>query len=209
MGVIIFDFDGTIADSFKLFVDVVHDLAKRTERVSEEDIEKLRGMSFRQSAKTVRFPLWKLPFIMRRGFRMMRSRIGEVKSCEGMPDIIKELHTLGIPLYIMSSNSIENIEFFLESHGLLDAFSKIYGDVSIFGKARMLRKIMRRNQLSRNDVVYVGDEVRDIEGAKHAGVRVIAVGWGYNVPSILKQHHPDVLVDNAQELKAELLKLLQ
>jgi len=209
MGTVIFDFDGTIADSLHLFIDVMHELANRKERIPAVDLERMRGMTVREIARVTNFPLWKLPFISRRGFSLMRSRIAEVKECKGMPEAIKAIKAQGHVMYIMSSNSVQNIELFLEKHKLRNEFGPIYGDVGVFGKKRMLKKVLRQNKLNKDEVLYIGDEVRDIEGAKHAGVRVISVTWGYNNAEILAKHHPDAIVNVAEELPGAVAQLLE
>ena len=52
------------------------------------------------------------------------------------------------------------------------------------------------------DIIYVADEVRDIEAARKAGVKIICVSWGYNDKSSLEKNNPDALVDNTDQLFA-------
>ncbi|HET6925192.1 MAG TPA: HAD hydrolase-like protein [Candidatus Saccharimonadales bacterium] len=207
MKTIIFDFDGTIADSFVLFVDILHKLMGRTERVSATELERLRGMSLLQAAREVHVPWWRLPLLASRGRRMMLGAIDEVHPCQGMPEALKTLHADGYQLFIMSSNSALNIDTFLKTHGLAGLIDKVYPGVSLFGKARTLRKVIRQNRFNRGDVMYVGDEVRDIQGAKRAGIKVVSVTWGYNNADILERHAPDGLVYAAAELPDVVHKL--
>ena len=79
-------------------------------------------------------------------------------------------------------------------------FVEIYSGVGLFDKARILKKVVRRNNLDPADTWYVGDEVRDIVGAQHAGLRVIAVAWGYNTAAILADHHPTKLLHRPSEI---------
>ena len=209
MKTVIFDFDGTIADSLDVFISVLHELVHREGTVTPADIELMRGMSVREVAHLTKFPLWRLPFMMRPGFQLMRSRIGEIKPCKGMLEAVRAVKAEGYVLHVMSTNNVENIEVFLEKYGLRELFTNIYGDVGVFGKKRMLKRILRHNDLNKSDVIYVGDEVRDIEGAKRAGVRVVSVTWGYNNAAILARHHPDALVNVAEELPATVGRLLQ
>jgi phosphoglycolate phosphatase-like HAD superfamily hydrolase len=59
---------------------------------------------------------------------------------------------------------------------------------------------MKQNRLNPDEIVYVGDETRDINSAKKSGVKAIAVGWGFNSPEILSKHNPDYLAVQPQEL---------
>jgi phosphoglycolate phosphatase-like HAD superfamily hydrolase len=166
-------------------------------------------MSVRQAAKAVHFPLWKLPFVSKRGFGLMHSRMQEVKPVQGMPEVIKQLQQAHYSLYIMSSNTVDSIELFLKTHGLEGVFLHIYGGVRVFGKAKVLRHMMKLNQLNPADTIYVGDEVRDVEGAKHAGIRMVAVTWGYNNAEVIAKHNPDAEAHSPAELLATLDRMLQ
>jgi phosphoglycolate phosphatase len=73
----------------------------------------------------------------------------------------------------------------------------VYGDARLFGKDRLLRHIQA---LGHERLIYVGDETRDIEAAKRAGAKSIAVAWGYNNAAILKRHNPDKLVFEPSEI---------
>ena len=60
-------------------------------------------------------------------------------------------------------------------HGLLDCFSFVTGTSRIFGKDRRIRKAIRDAGLDSNEVLYVGDEIRDIEAGRAAQVEVAVV----------------------------------
>ena len=59
---------------------------------------------------------------------------------------------------------------------------------------------MVKQALHPSNVLYVGDEVRDIEAAKKAGIRIAAVTWGYNSKKALEAYKPDYLVTKPEEL---------
>ena len=74
------------------------------------------------------------------------------------------------------------------------------GGLPLFGKERVLRQIIRKNQLNPAQVIYVGDETRDVEAARKTAIRVIAVGWGFNTSQALARHQPDFLIQRPGEL---------
>jgi phosphoglycolate phosphatase-like HAD superfamily hydrolase len=202
MSNIIFDFDGTLADSFALVVEIIHELTGRDEPLPPNEIERLRGMTLRQAAKEVHMPFWKIPFLLARGRKQLWAEMGKVQIFPGMADVIQQLTADGHRLYIMSSNSVQNIEVFLEKNELQASFLKIYGNVGLLGKASVLKRILKQNELDPKQTWYVGDEVRDLEGSHKAGIRVIAVTWGYNNAKVLESHQPEVLVSTISELAA-------
>jgi len=200
MANIIFDFDGTIADSFGVVVRIAADLTDSHEALKPAEVERLRGMSLLHIARELKIKPWKVPFLLARGRRRMRREMSKVQVFQGMPETIKTLYGEGHKLYIMSSNSVQNIHLFLHRHDMLNEFIKVYGGVGLFGKARVLKKLLRQNGLDAAGTIYVGDEVRDIEAAKRAGVRILSVGWGYNTPEILSRHEPDVLAEKPADI---------
>jgi len=200
MSAVIFDFDGTIADSFGEVIALIHQLTGTHERMTEKEIERLRGMSAYRVARELEIKPWKIPFLVAKGRRLLRKEMSKIPIFSGIPDVIQTLSHQGHKLYIMSSNSVQNIHELLDRETLDNEFIKIYGGVGLFGKARVLKKILRQNKLRAQDTYYVGDEVRDIEGAQRAGVHIISVTWGYNNAKALAAHNPDWLVDSPQEL---------
>ena len=60
--------------------------------------------------------------------------------------------------------------------------------------------IVRAERLDRSDVLYIGDELRDVEAAKKAGVKVAAVTWGFHNAELLRTGTPDYVVNDANEL---------
>lgn len=200
MSTIIFDFDGTIADSFAVVVAIFHELTHRTKLVTPEEIVQLRRMRLTDVAKAEKIPKWQVPFLLFRGRRMMAKRLGEVNIFGGMEETIKQLREDGHELFIMSSNSTSNVRKFLRQQRLNEYFSKVYGGVGLLGKARALRRILKSNNLKPEECIYVGDEPRDIQASKEVGIKCIAVSWGFNAAELLKEHKPHAIARTPEKL---------
>ncbi|MEO8104775.1 MAG: HAD-IA family hydrolase [Candidatus Saccharibacteria bacterium] len=204
MKAIIFDFDGTLADSFKLVVEITQGLTHRKEPISDQEIARLRQMRLLNVAKELGLSRWRWPLLIIRGRRLMARRIGEVQPFEGIEDVLRTLSNDHYRLFVMSSNSTRNVQVFLVQHGLSNFFTNIYGGVGLLGKSRALRRILRHNQLQPKDVIYVGDEPRDIEACKRVDVPCVAVAWGFNTPELLAEHAPMVVVRTSSQLRKVL-----
>jgi phosphoglycolate phosphatase-like HAD superfamily hydrolase len=200
MKTVILDFDGTIADSFGLIVRIAHHMIHRTELVTPEEIVRLRKLRLIDVARELRIPKWRWPLLIMQGRKEMGRHIDQVQLFGGLDRAIKQLHSQGYQLFIVSSNSTLNVRKFLALQGLEEYFSDVYGGVGLTGKARVLRKTVQRNNLNIEDCVYVGDEPRDIEGAHEVGMRCIAVAWGFNTAKLLKEHKPLAVVDTPEAL---------
>lgn len=83
----------------------------------------------------------------------------------------------------------------------LDVFDYIYCGSSVFGKDKILKKMARTHNLNLDDIIYVGDEVRDVDMAKKVGIKMIAVTWGVSTHEALKKANADFVVDKPAELQ--------
>lgn len=201
---IIFDFDGTIADSFAAILRISNRLATEFgyPETRPEDVEQLKSLSSREIVRRSRVSPVKLPFLLRRLRRELQQEIGQLQPIPGMKTAIAQLYRQGYRLGIVTSNSQENVAAFLQAQELEHAFDFIGSGLAVFGKGRILQRILKQYQLNPAQVLYVGDETRDIEAARHTGIRIVAVGWGFNSPSALAAEHPDFLIQHPGELLA-------
>jgi phosphoglycolate phosphatase len=203
MAAIIFDLDGTIADSF----DYVSNFMASEAGIILDDEQKLalRGLSIVGMARQLGYKWWEGPMLVFTGRRRMRHAIKNLHTFSGMPQIIKKLHNEGHELFIVSTNSVRNIRLFLHHQKIHKYFLEIYGGVGVFGKPAALRQLLREQHTEVERAVYVGDELRDVEAAKVIGMRSIAVSWGFAERTKLKAADPTGLADTPEQL----LRLLE
>jgi phosphoglycolate phosphatase-like HAD superfamily hydrolase len=204
MAALIFDFDGTIADSFELAVDIFHTVSGRSKKLTAEEIRTLRGHSTPEILQKLGIRWWQMPRLVSRGLHMAHYRLDEIEPFPGLGPILFELHNRGHRLFIVSSNRTRNIEQFLVTHDIRPFFEKIYGDIGLFGKAKALRKIVREQKIGVQDCVYIGDETRDIRAAQKVDMPVFAVTWGYNNEQSLVAERPSKLIRQPSELLTAL-----
>lgn len=201
---VIFDFDGTIVDSLAAVIKVFEDVTRRPHRFTPEEVEELQHKDPLQVALELNIPKWKIPWLLIKGRRMFRSHMRSVKVHAGIPEVIRTLYEKGVPLYVLSSNSKSNVQKYLRWNGLDGYFKNIYGNAGLLGKTRKLHILFKNEGVDPATSWYVGDETRDIIGARAADLKVIAVSWGYNSRIALADKEPDALVDTP----AEILKIL-
>jgi phosphoglycolate phosphatase len=202
---IIFDFDGTIANSFELFVKTLHQLLHKSELLSPEIIEDLRGKQIKEITAQLGIKPWQLPQFVVKGRRVISANYESVETFEGLPALIQELSMQGYELFILSTNGGVVIQRFLKKQNLDKYFRQIYADIGLTGKARSLTRLISRHRYSKSEALYIGDEIRDIEAAHKAGIKCISVSWGYSAPKSLEAHNPDYLVT----IPGEILTILE
>lgn len=207
--VIIFDFDGTLADSRDIFVNIVNRLAPTFgyQPVGTSELEELANLSAEEIIKRSKICQLKIPFILRKIRKELNREIDCLKPIYQVEDSLVKLKQEGYQLGIITSNIKENVEIFLRNNQLEELFSFICSGITLFGKSKVIDKIVKKNNLQPHEVIYVGDETRDITAAKKSKVPVIAVSWGFNSPAILAQFKPDFLIENPHKLVETVKKL--
>ncbi|GAB4284564.1 MAG: HAD family hydrolase [Candidatus Dojkabacteria bacterium] len=205
MKAVVFDFDGTIADTLQAGIEAYNIIAPKygLKQVQKSEIKKLRNKSMAELVKESGICIWRIPLLARSVKKEFRKLVQECRLFPGINKLIQKL-SAKFEIYILSSNSQSNIELFFKQYPEVRAkIKKIYSEKSIFGKDKALKKIMKREKLGHNDFVYVGDEVRDYIACQKASVNCISVSWGYNSREILEKYN-DLIFDNADNLLAFL-----
>jgi phosphoglycolate phosphatase len=202
--VIIFDFDGTIADTVDALVTIANRLALEFGYVpiNSQELVLLRNLTAREIIKYSGVSLFKIPFMVIKVKGELKHKIPELTPIEGINAALIELHNQGYHLGIITSNSQENVNQFLKFHNLDYLFDFIYSGVTIFGKSTIINNVLRQKQFKPEVVIYVGDETRDVESAKKANIKVVAVSWGFNSSEALGKQNPDFLIHHPCELLA-------
>jgi phosphoglycolate phosphatase len=190
---IVWDFDGTLADTLALALATYNALAARHGFVRIEDVAAVRGLSARAFLRRHGIRLVQVPLLLKQYHAATRSQMGSVRLFEGVPDLLRSLKAAGCLLGVLSSNSAENIGACLRVNGVADLFAFVVGYPRLFGKARALRRLLRRQALAPQQVLYVGDEERDVQAARQAGVDAAAVTWGFHPTERLAQQAPTFL----------------
>lgn len=206
MAAIIFDFDGTIVDSFDYVADFLAAEAKMPP-LSDSQKKELYGLSMIAMARHLGHSWWRMPRLLFKGRRQMGGIIQQLKPFGGIAAVLHKLHAEGHELFIVSSNSLRNVHAFLRKHDLQTYFLEIYGGVGLFSKAPTLRRLLKRHHLELDNAVYIGDESRDVEAAQSIKLPVIAVTWGFARPADLEALRPTALAHSPDDLIRALEEL--
>jgi HAD superfamily hydrolase (TIGR01509 family) len=198
---VIFDFDGTIADTFALVVNIALKLNDTLKLFKKEEIniEDLRNISSTDFIKRLDTPKYKLLYYFWKGKKMFGEKIDGVKIFPGIPAVLEKLKSMGIKLAVVSSNSKSNVHKFLVARNL-NYFDVIESPLFIFDKTRVIKKVIDQLNVRPEETLYVGDETRDIESAESAGIKSVAVTWGYHFRELLVRYKPNYTIDTPQEL---------
>ena len=203
---VIFDFDGTLADSLHLFINAINKFADNFnyKKIRPEEVKTLQGKHPRQILRYLHISLLKLPFVLKRIRREINKGVAQASPSVDIKGTLSELKKNGCEIGILTSNTEQNVKEFLINNNL-DVFDFLYSGNSVFGKGRVLRAIIQENKFAKNNIFYIGDEIRDIDAAKKTKVKMIAVSWGFNTIEALKKENPDYTADTPQEIQDIIL----
>lgn len=199
---ILFDFDGTLAETMML----IHDIFNRLSGVygyrhlPAEEVETCRHLSIQEFIRHCSIPNWKVPFIAIHARRLMHRDMDLVQPPSGLVDALTKIHTSGSYIMdILTSNRQKNVHKFLSQHGI-DWFDEVESTRAILSKKKRVEKYIRLKKLEPTNLYYVGDTTIDVESARHAGAKTVAVSWGLNTREALEKVHPDYLIDKPEQL---------
>ena len=199
--ILVFDFDGTIADTLgetrRIFNEIAPDYGIR--QVEEHELADLRHLSLKQLLSHLSIPKRRVPALISRGTGLMRGNITRLPMIEGMIDVLTELRRHVDNFGILTSNSNANVDLFLRTHGLREQFDFVSSTSKLTGKAKHLKAIRKTYSLRSEEILYIGDELRDVKASQKAGIPIAAVTWGFNSRESLAAEAPDYLINQPSD----------
>ncbi|MGU7779015.1 HAD hydrolase-like protein [Burkholderia sp. PU8-34] len=186
---IAFDFDGTLADSFGCFRAALSEASRMHGFRDADDtmLAVMRTLSARDILRTLDVPMWKVPQVTIDMRRLMQQRIAQVTLFPGVVETFSSLAARGVRIAVATSNTEAVVRDRLGAQACRHVDHFACG-ISLFGKARRLRTLARDAGLRSDEMLYVGDEIRDADAARRANVAFQGVAWGYTAPDTLQKH---------------------
>ncbi len=198
----IFDFDGTLADSFPFFIRVFNQLAEQHgfKGIDPDLVPTFRHYNARQMMELVGMPAWKLPFVAKNFISLMRQNAASISLFEHIDDLLLHLANTGVTLAIVSSNSYDNISQILGPANT-KLISQFECGMSIFGKPARIQKVLKKTGIPGREVIYIGDQVTDLAAARKEKIAFGAVSWGYATIESLREHFPEEEFDSVSAIR--------
>lgn len=202
----IFDFDGTLADSFGFFVSVINRLAEHHNfrPIDTNHLERVRGYDIKTLLRQADLPLWKLPQVGSHYKRLMTENIATISLFDGIGPLLRQLAEGSVVLAVVSSNSPENVRRVLgpELAGLIRHYEC---GAALLGKRTHLRRVLLHSGVPAQRAIYIGDETRDRDAAKAEMIDFGAVAWGYATPAALAGAAPTCMFESPSDIARTLL----
>jgi phosphoglycolate phosphatase len=207
---IIFDLDGTLINSAEDIADSLNLTLKQYgfEQHSTDDVKDWIGEGAVElirkaipAHKLVHLDIQKFLWEYREHYRENCA----VKSYlyDGIPSLLDSLVDRKIQINILSNKPHELTLLVCEHFFSAWKFEHIFGmreHIPRKPDPSAVIEIVGKLGLQKSELLYIGDSGTDIETAKNAKIKVIAVSWGFRPRSELENQHADYLVDKPSEL---------
>ncbi|AIQ64517.1 hypothetical protein PSTEL_16840 [Paenibacillus stellifer] len=208
MKAVIFDFDGTVADTLPLciasFRKAIEPLAGRS--LTDGEIIATFGPSEEGTINAL------IPYFYEEGLNSYLRHYEELHSMcaepfDGMRELLDFLKEQGIIVALVTGKGEQSCRLSLAFYGMENLFDWIEtGSPHGQRKTEGIREVLGRFGLKASETVYVGDAVSDIHSSRAAGVPILSAAWGsYTDIDELSQHEPDEILRTVEELRAYLV----
>jgi phosphoglycolate phosphatase-like HAD superfamily hydrolase len=200
--VLIFDFDGVLADTrddILRFAEMACAELGCPCQASAEDLDVLEHMSFDKLARQLNIPEEKVELFVKRSFELFNARHHPPDVVSGISDVVAQL-AASCKIGIVTGNNRETVHAFLVYH-CLEACFDIVLDADVPG-SRADKILMVADRLGQpgSEIFMIGDAVSDIRAARQASIKCIAVTWGHQSCARLEAQGPDFIVHSPKEL---------
>ena len=196
----LFDFDGVLVNSLDLYAEAVTRILERigTPIVkSKEDYLALFDGNFYESMAARGVDLAAYNETVKE--ILPRIDTNAMKPFDGLIPVLAALQKDSI-LAVVSSNGYRTIRTMLDRFGFAPYFREILGADFRISKKEKIAYTLEKYGIPGERAFYVGDTAGDIREARAAGVRSVAVTWGWHSRERLAAAGPDFLVDTPEEL---------
>ena len=198
--VIIFDFDGTIADTMDMTYHIYLRMAQKYGMpiVSKEELQAYKKIPLKERLNKQGIPFYMVPKLLSEGQVYQKELEHEAKPFEDIIDVINTL-SLEFDLLMISSNHKKFIKRFLKRFEIT-TFTKVYGKAALFGKAEVIKRVLKKHGYKKSQAIYVGDETRDIIACQELGIDLISVSWGYDDISLLTKEEATMIAHEPKDI---------
>ncbi|MGR6342614.1 HAD-IA family hydrolase [Priestia megaterium] len=205
--VILFNFNGTIVDTKLLAIDIFNEIASKQgyKKINIEEISYLSKLSIQERCKVLNVPLYKMPLIGISIKRRYQQYIASLKPVCGIKEVLEELKSQGYKLGFLTSNNSNVTNNFLANNSI-DFFDYNQYSFNPFSKSKDISAFLKNHRLKKEEVIYVGDELRDIKAGKKNGLVCIAASWGYDSVALLYRGHADFTAKQPTDILDIILK---
>jgi len=204
MALVIFDYDGVLADTLDDLIRFGQEACDQlgvNHTVTKDDLSNLEVMSFATYGRACEVPEHLIDEFVNISLRLFAEKESPPAIFDGLSEVIQHFSTKH-KIAIVTTNSSQNVHAFLTQHGLDSLVHAVYGVDTPGSKAQKIAIARERFVKNGEAVFMIGDALSDVRAAKEAGVISIAITWGHQSMETLLRGEPDHIVHSPQKLIA-------
>lgn len=200
--VIIFDFDGVLADTLDDMLCYAKQVCEQLGHAcqpTQQDLDALDHMSFDELGRQLGVPEEKIGEFTRRNLQLFSSSQRPPRIFDGMREVVARLaqtHKLGI----VTGNTSEAVWNFLHLYGLAEHIQVVLDADAAGTRSEKISRAAASLGQAGGLVYVIGDAVSDVRAARQAGALSVAVTWGHQSRAKLEGAGPDYVVGSPKEL---------
>jgi phosphoglycolate phosphatase len=204
MALIIFDYDGVLADTLDDLIQFGQEACNQlgvNHVVTKDDLSNLEVMSFAIYGQACEVPENLVDEFVKICLKLFAEKETPPAIFTGLDQVIRHF-SANHKIAVVTTNSSQNVHAFLAKHGLDSLVHAVYGVDTPGSKAQKIS--MARSRLLEKEeqeaVFMIGDSISDIHAAKEVGVTSIAVTWGHQSLETILRGEPDYAISSPHEL---------
>ncbi|MBR9691942.1 HAD-IA family hydrolase [Candidatus Woesearchaeota archaeon] len=198
---IIFDFDGTVADTKVFIKEYLRTRLKQfnIQIKTDKDFQDIYLSNFYETLKKQGVSRKEIAKFKKKSIKLREEHALYDKIFPNVFSALKQLKKTS-RLAIISSSFTKSMKVSLKKGKILKYFDAVLGAEKEEDKTKKIKLLIKRYKVKPSETAYVGDTAGDILEAKKAKVKSVAVSWGYHPRRLLKKAKPDILLSNPKQL---------
>lgn len=197
MVAILFDFDGVLADTLEVNLEVC--------RLFKPDLTVEEFMQKHKDNGEDVLDIDLSEEVMERFIEEQKKRLGG-EHLLPVDDVLRELE-MEHDLFIVSNSSEGNIRKVLSHRNLSPLFKDIFGMKTSLSKKDKIQSLLDDYGLEPNDCVLITDTVGDIKEGREVGVKTAGVAWGFHDKETLKEEDPEIIFEEPEDIHRSIGEL--
>ena len=194
---LIFDLSGTLCDTRPFILKTLNSLGKKYGLEKVTDGALYKDMESRIMYKKIGIRWYNVVPIMLAMNKALERNVLKIKPFSDIKSIFKLINSRNWKIGIVTSSSMKFANSFIKKNNIENVRFILSGNLLV-SKKYLLKYVSSHTQAK--NIIYVGDETRDIKAAKANNMKTIAVTWGFHSKELLESYTPDYIVDSPTQV---------
>ena len=129
---------------------------------------------------------------------------------DGIRELLCDLHARGAQLAMITGKGEVTCRISLEKLGMQDTFADVLcGEADAPNKDKRIAELLEKYGLKKDEIVYIGDSVKDVEACRRAGVRCLSAAWQDDARrETLEKINPGWVFGSVEEIGKHLVECI-